>query len=306
MHVGVPMPLPPLNALRAFEAAARHLSFTRAAAELHVTQAAVSHQIKALERALGVALFRRANRRLALTDAGQGYLPAVRDAFDGLTLATARLRAEESRGRLTISTLSSFAARWLVPRLGKFMRAHPEIDLRVSPSDALVDFRRDEVDVAIRFGRGRYTGLHSVRLMTEDLYPVCSPRLAAGAKPLRRPEDLHHHLLLHDDNESGWRNWLLAAGVEGIDMTRGPLYTDSSMLIEAAVNGDGVALARGALARDALASGRLLRPFRLRLPAEYAYYVVCPEESAERPKIVALRDWLLREAAEDRAREARA
>lgn len=298
--------LPPLNALRAFDAAARHLSFTLAAAELHVTQAAISHQIKALEQSLGIALFRRANRRLALSEAGQAYLPAVRQAFDALVVATARLRAQDSRGRLTLSTLSSFAARWLVPRLGKFMRAHPEIDLRISPGDALVNFRRDDVDVAIRYGRGRYPGLHSVRLMTEDLFPVCSPRLLAGPTPLRAPEDLRRHLLLHDDNESGWRNWLLAAGVDGIDLTRGPLYTDSGMLIEAAINGDGVALARGALARDALASGKLRRPFHLRLPAEYAYYFVCPEESAERPRVVALRDWLVGEAAAERGLDAQA
>lgn len=298
--------LPPLNALRAFDAAARHLSFTLAAAELHVTQAAISHQIKALEQSLGIALFRRANRRLTLSEAGQAYLPAVRQAFDALVVATARLRAQDSRGRLTLSTLSSFAARWLVPRLGKFMRAHPEIDLRISPGDALVNFRRDDVDVAIRYGRGRYAGLHSVRLMTEDLFPVCSPRLLAGPTPLRAPEDLRRHLLLHDDNESGWRNWLLAAGVDGIDLTRGPLYMDSGMLIEAAINGDGVALARGALARDALASGKLQRPFHLRLPAEYAYYFVCPEESAERPRVVALRDWLVGEAAAERGLDAQA
>ncbi len=288
--------LPPLNAVRAFEAAARHLSFTKAAEELHVTQAAVSHQVKTLEQHLGLKLFRRLNRALVLTEAGQAYLPPVRRIFDQLYEATKRLTEHEARGKLTVSVLPSFAARWLVPRLGRFVKTYPEIDIRVAPSETLADFAREDVDVGIRYGRGRYPGLRTDRLMTEDIFPVCSPVLLQGSHPLRRPTDLKHHVLLHDDDHGDWRTWLLAAGVEDVDPTRGPVFTDSSMLVQAAVEGQGVALARGALAADDLASGRLVRPFMLSLPAEFAYYVVCPETTADQPKVVAFREWLLQES----------
>jgi len=288
--------LPPLKALRAFEVAARHLSFTEAAKELHVTQAAISHQVKALEEFLGVTLFRRLNRSLLLTEEGQAYLPSVRRAFDLLHEATARILEQEESGILTVSVLPSFGARWLVARLGRFRERHPDIDVHVSPSAKLVDFSRENVDVGIRYGRGEYPGLRADRLFTEDIVPVCSPRLLDGPHPLREPRDLKHHTLLHDESYGDWRAWLLAAEVEGVEPTRGPIFTDSSMLIEAAAAGQGVALARGMLAFDALADGRLVRPFDLSLPTEYAYYIVCPEETAERPKIVAFREWLLKEA----------
>ncbi|MDX1514041.1 MAG: transcriptional regulator GcvA, partial [Gammaproteobacteria bacterium] len=227
--------LPPLNALRAFEAAARHLSFTRAAEELHVTQAAVSHQVKSLEEYLGIKLFRRFNRSLLLTDEGQAYLPTMTKAFDLMSDATSRLVKKDPAGPLTVSVLPSFAARWLVPRLGRFRRAHPEIDLRIDPATQLVDFGRGDVDVGIRYGRGEYPGLRSDRLMEEDIFPVCSPALLDGEHPLKDPEDLAHHTLLHDDGHGDWRTWLLAAGVDGVDPTRGPIFTDSSMLIQAAM-----------------------------------------------------------------------
>jgi LysR family glycine cleavage system transcriptional activator len=291
--------LPPLNGLRAFEAAARHLSFTRAAEELGVTQAAISHQVKALEERLGVQLFRRLNRALLLTDAGQQYLPELRDAFDRIDAATERLLAQDSRGPLTISTLRSFAAKWLVPRLGRFRALHPEIDVRIAPSEHLTDFSREDVDLALRYGRGDWPGLHAEWLMTEDIFPVCSPRLLEDPQGLRKPEDLVRFPLLHDDHHGNWRVWLLAAGVEGVEPARGTTFTDSSMVVQAAVEEQGVALARGALAADDLAAGRLVRPFDISLPAEFAYYVVCPEATAERPKITAFREWLVAEAAQD-------
>ncbi|HET8727749.1 MAG TPA: transcriptional regulator GcvA [Alphaproteobacteria bacterium] len=295
--------LPSLKALRTFEAAGRHLSFTRAAAELHVTQAAVSHQIKALEEELGLQLFRRGHRGLLLTDVGQTYLPEVRAAFEKLAQATDRLRTHDATGALTVSVLPSFAARWLVPRLRRFRRRHPDIDVRLSANDHVVDFERDDVEVAIRYGTGKYQGLAADRFLTEEFFPVCSPALLEetpdGPPPLRRPEDLRWHTLLHDDMRTDWAMWLLAAGVEGIDPRRGPAFTDSAMLLQAAVDGQGVALGRSALAADDLIAGRLVRPFEISLPAEYAYHIVYPERSAQRPKIVAFRDWLLDEAAQD-------
>ena len=289
--------LPSLNALRAFEAAARHLSFTRAAHELNVTQAAISHQVKALEERLGVRLFRRLNRALLLTDAGQGYLPPLREAFDRLAEATDRVAARDAGGALTVSVLPSFAAKWLVPRLGRFREVCPDVDVRIAPSGHLTDFDREDVDVAIRYGAGKWPALRADFVMTEDIYPVCSPALLDGPNPLHAPRDLRHHTLLHDSELGRWGVWLLAAGVEGVDPTRGPGFTDSSLVVQAAVEGQGVALARSALAAADLAAGRLIKPFDLSMPAEYAYYVVCPEATAERPKVAAFREWVLAEAA---------
>jgi len=285
--------LPPLNALRAFEAAARHLSFTRAADELAVTQAAVSHQVKTLEEWLGLKLFQRQNRTIHLTRQGQAYLPAVRQALDLVAEATRRLVDTDARGPLTVSVLPSFAAKWLLPRLSQFRARHPEIDVRISTSDHLVDFMRDDVDMAVRMGRGGWSGLTAIKFLDEDLFPVCSPSLLEGPHPLKRPEDLKHHTLLHDDMRQDWRTWFLAAGVEGIDPTRGPGYTDSSMVIQAAVEGQGVALGRSALAASDLASGRLVKPFEVTLPAGFAYYVVFPPAAIEQPKVKAFVDWLL-------------
>jgi LysR family glycine cleavage system transcriptional activator len=296
--------LPPLNALRAFEAAARHLSFTRAAAELFVTQAAVSHQIKALESHVGVKLFRRLPRQLLLTDGGQAYAQALTDVFTRLARATARLREPDAtrRSLLTVSVVPSFAARWLVPRLGRFRKLHPEIDVRVSPQSAAADFARDDVDVGIRYGGGRYPGLRSDRLLDDELFPVCSPGARRGKHALRQPRDLRHHVLLHDETYEDWRTWLAVAGVgiaDGIDASRGPIFTDASMLIEAAMGGQGVALARRVLAESELRSGRLVRPFRaeLTLASDRAYFVVAPKATADQPRIKAFREWLMREAA---------
>ena len=302
--------LPPLNALRAFEAAARHLSFTRAAEELNVTQAAISHQVKALEERLGVRLFRRLNRALLLSEEGQGYLPPVRDALDAIAVATERLLARDKLGALTVSAAPSFAAMWLVPRLVRFREAHPDIEVRISADDRLTDFGRDDVDLVIRYGRGKYPGLHSIRLMTEDVFPVCAPILLDGPHPLREPGDLRHHTLLHDypigaasgEALADWRMWLLAAGVADVDPERGPAFSHSNLLLQAAIDGQGVALGRTPLVAAEIAAGRLVKPFDLVLPAGFAYFIVCPETAAERPKIAAFRDWLIEEAGETSVR----
>lgn len=288
--------LPPLNALRAFEAAARHLSFTKAAEELHVTQAAISHQIKGLEEWLAMPLFRRMNRALILTEAGQAYLPPVKDAMDTLAQATERLFRQDQAGSLTVSTMPSFAAKWLVMRLGRFQALHPDIDVLLLTTPQLTDFAQQDVDVAIRFGLGRWPDVRAERLMKEDIFPVCAPHMLDGPKPLRTPGDLRHHTLLHDDYMINWTNWFEAAGVSGIDVTRGPRYTDSALLIQAATDGQGIALAREVLVADDLAAGRLVRLFTVTLPGDYAYYVVAPHHYFARPKVQAFRDWIFSEA----------
>lgn len=294
--------LPPLNALKAFEAAARHESFTRAAEELFVTPGAVSHQVKALESELGVKLFNREPQRLVITEAGRHYLGVIRDALDRIALGTERLLQRQSSGTLTVSTSPNFAAKWLVHRLGRFAEKHPTIDLRVSAALHHVDFAREDVDVAVRHGDGVVPGLDATRLCTEELFPVCSPDLLQGDQPLRRPADLSGHTLLHLDNRQDWSKWLDVAGVERVDLSRGPVLNQASMVIDAAVAGQGIALARTALATQDLISGRLVRPFRLALPVSYAYWIVCPKATAELPKVTTFREWLIAEAAEDARR----
>ncbi len=293
--------LPPLKALRAFEAAGRHLSFTRAAGELNVTQAAVSHQIKALETWLDVPLFKRLNRALLLTEPGQQYLHAVRKALESLADATQQLVATGGGEPLTISVMPSFGAKWLVSRLARFGRQHPGVDLRFSAEDKLVDFNHDDVDIAIRFGRGVWPGLHADLLMRQDVFPVCSPRLLKdGPHPLKSPNDLRYHTLLHERPASyDWRTWLLAAGVEGVDLIRGPSFSHAHVLLQATIDGQGVALGATPLVDDDLAAGRLVKPFELTLPGEWAYYVVCPEERAEEANIEAFREWILGEARQE-------
>jgi LysR family glycine cleavage system transcriptional activator len=272
--------LPPLNALRAFEAAARHLSITRAAEELHVTPAAVSHQVKGLEAYLGVQLFKRANRSLLLTDAGQACLP------DRLAEAMEAVRAGDESGPLTVSVPPSFGAKWLVTRLDRFRQANPGYDVRL---DA-------------RYGAGHYEGMRVDRLMDEVAIPVCSPRLLEGDAPLRVPADLCRHTLLHhtapyqDDSYPDWRMWLQAAGVDSCDLSRGPTFSLASMAVQAAIDGQGVALVGSVLVADDIAAGRLVRPFELSFPVNFAYYVVCPVVTADRPRVVAFREWLLEEA----------
>jgi LysR family glycine cleavage system transcriptional activator len=296
--------LPPLSALRAFEAAARHLSFSKAAAELHVTPAAISHQIAGLEAYYGVQLFRRLTRALMLTEAAQAALPPLREAFERLGEAAQRLDAHRTEGVLTISVSPSFAAKWLVPRLSRFQALNPRIELRIDANDQLVDFDRDGVDLGIRYGRGGYPGLRVDMLIEDEVAPVCSPRLMAGPHPLRRPADLRHHALLHvewktmSEAAPSWRMWLLAAGIEGVDSGRGPRFSLESMALQAAIDGQGVALTSNVLSEDDVRAGHLVRPFDITLgpPGRFAYWVVCPAWRAEQPKVQAFRDWLLAEA----------
>jgi LysR family transcriptional regulator, glycine cleavage system transcriptional activator len=294
--------LPSLNALKAFEATARQESFTKAAHELCVTQGAVSQQVKGLEDELGVRLFRRERQRLVITDAGRAYLEVVRDAFDRLAMGTERLLQRQKSGTLTITTSPNFAAKWLVHRLGRFAEAHPGIDLRVSASIQHIDFAREDIDLALRHGDGQWPGMHVTRLCTEELFPVCSPRLLSGRGALRLPRDIKHHTLLHVNGTDGWASWLARVGVDGVDFKRGIVFNQASMAIDAAVDGQGIALARTALASWDLISGRLVRPFAQALEAPYAFWIVCPKSAADLPKISTFRNWLLKEAEEDARR----
>lgn len=288
--------LPSLNGLRAFEAAARHLSFTLAAAELNVTQTAISHQIRRLEEELGIRLFIRQNRALALTPEARDYLPGVRAAFNDLRLATDRLLRKDDDKVLTVSTLASLAAKWLLPRLTDFQEQHPGIDVRITTSTSLVDFQRDNVDAAIRYGRGQWPGLRADWLMADELFPVCSPSLLRGDKPLRQPEDLRGYPLLHTSNANSddWRLWLTAAGLPA-DIARQPGITFDMifMTIQAAIDGIGVAMGRTSYVQDDIAKGRLVVPFKIALPADAGFYLVAPEGRREAPKLAAFREWML-------------
>ncbi len=299
----MPQRLPSLNALRAFEAAARHLSLTKAARELHVTPAAVSHQVRALEADLGVSLLRRVKGEFVLTETAQTVLPVLRAGFDQIAEAARRLRADEARHFLTISVGPTFAATWLVRRLGAFKAAFPEIDVRLQTTDQVVDFARDGVDVGIRFGAGDYPGLQAVRLFDEEIYPVCSPGLLERGPPLDSPADLAQHTLLHVEwtwaltkgETLDWQLWLRAAGAQQVDALRGPRFSHTSLALQAAIEGQGLALGSESLARDDLTAGRLVRPFDVVLPVNFAYYLIYPEETAERPKIANFRHWILAE-----------
>jgi LysR family glycine cleavage system transcriptional activator len=287
--------LPSLNGLRAFEAAARYLSFTRAAAELNVTQTAISHQIRRLEEQLGKRLFVRQSRGLALTREARDYLPAIRTAFDDLRRATERLQRPDREGVLTVSTTASLATKWLVTRVARFQEANPGIEVRISTSTHLVDFQREEVDMAVRYGLGNWPGLRTQWLMAEDIFPVCSRALMTGEKPLRRPEDLAHHTLLHTTvAREDWQLWLTAAGLPvSLALRRGLSFDQAFMALQAAMEGLGVALGRSRLVDDDLAAGRLVRPFDVVLPTDAGYYIVAPEETADLPKIALFRDWLI-------------
>jgi LysR family glycine cleavage system transcriptional activator len=299
--------LPPLNALRAFEAAARHLSFVDAADELAVTPAAVSHQVKALEGHLGVTLFQRLPRSLLLTEQGQILAPQLTRGFDRLAEAVARVRVDDVQTVLSVTVLPSFAVRWLLPRLAGFRRLNPGLEIEVHAQHHPVDFRRERVDVALRYGRGGWTGLYAERFLDDEVFPVCSPRLLDGPRPLLGPQDLRHHTLIHDvltgDDEAWvtWQPWLVHFGLDDVDHRRGPRYSDSHMMLEAAASGEGVALGRSSIMADDLASGRLVRPFPDSQIADYAYYFLCRTDAIDRPAVRAFRDWLVAAAAADPA-----
>jgi LysR family glycine cleavage system transcriptional activator len=285
--------LPPLNALRAFEATARHLSVKNAADELCVTPGAVSQLLKALELYLGVTLFTRANRGIFLTAAGQDYLPAVRNAFRQIADATGRIATSADAGILTVSVTPSFAAAWLVPRLKDFQEAHPEIDVQVLTGNQLVDFSRDGVDLAVRHGLGRYAGLHSEYLLAVELIPVASPTLVRQLGMPANPTDLIDWPHVHDAERKEWHFWFQALGIDEIGPPRGPAFDDSGLLLKAVLAGQGAGLLPVAIAAHDLGEGRLVKLSDIVWPGAYAYYLVFPEASQERPKVAAFRAWIL-------------
>ena len=310
--------LPPLNALKVFESAARHLSLKQAAQELNVTPAAVSHQVKLLEEHLGIQLFRRLNRGLELTPAARAALPQLSAGFDTLAQAVAVMRPQPDTGQLTISAAPSFATRWLVPRLHRFFSAHPEVDVRVSArlrrvkqgekdrdvERATLENWLQESDVAILYGHGGYDGYRADKLFAPTIAPICSPRLINGEQPLSTPQDLVHHTLVHDDTGilydgvGFWEEWLKGAGVSGIDIDRGPHFSHAVLAIEAAADSLGVVVTIPLLAANELAAGRLVMPFKLQVPAKSAYYAVSNDAAGARPAVAAFREWLLEEAAQ--------
>ena len=299
--------IPPLNALRSFEVAARRGGFTSAARELHVTPAAVSHQIKSLETYLDVQLFRRLPRGLEITEAGRKLLPHLTRGFDHFARAVEDLSAGGLAGPLKINAAPSFATLWLVPRLNGFLRTYPDIDFCVLASETAPDLTRGEVDIRLPYGMGDYPGFATRLIMREQIFPVCAPSLLNQMR-LRRFSDLRHHTLLHDINTGSgeptmtWRRWLRDAGVSGVDPDQGVKFGNSILLVESAVRGQGVALGRTSLVGDHLATGRLVRPLKASRPADYAYYAVTTRSGAERPRVQAFLGWLEAEV-EREARE---
>ena len=294
--------MPPLNALRAFEAAGRHLSFTKAADELCVTPAAISQQVKTLEGYLGVKLLRRKGRGLELTDKGRACLPEVHEGFDRLSASMERLAQRDAGELLTVSVSPCFGNIWLAPRLPRFQAMYPDIDVRVLAIIHQLAAGRDNSDIAIRYIPGPFPASKVEALMPEHVFPVCSPELAESKPPLRVPHDLRHHRLLHDETARAiegfpdWQRWLMAAGVKGVDLQRGSRLTLSSMVVQAAIRGEGVALARSVLVEDDLASGRLVRPFAFDYPQSFSYYLVTAEADYQQKKIRAFWSWILDEA----------
>ncbi|AWI81830.1 LysR family transcriptional regulator [Parazoarcus communis] len=308
--------LPPLNALRAFEVAARHLSFRRAAEELSVTPTAISHQIRSLEEHLGVSLFRRLTRALELTPEGEAMLPKLREGMDCFSAAVAAVRAFAPDPRLVVLAPPSLALRWLLPRLQRFTSMYPEVELHLSGSAAMIDRgdaatqRLPDVEAAlstapeiwIRNGYGRYPGCRVDLVLEPDYTAVCSPQLLRGKLPLRKPTDMRYQTLIHDDTiqdlqeRPNWAEWLKVAGVKGVDTTAGPHFTDSGLAIAAALGGFGVALLSRPLVAAEIAAGQLVAPFDISLGRRFAYYIVTPEEIADRPVVAAFRNWLLDES----------
>jgi LysR family glycine cleavage system transcriptional activator len=293
--------LPPLKSLQAFEAAARRLSFSKAAEELFVTPAAISQQVKQLETYLGVPLFHRLTRSVSLTGEAKTMLPLMTEGFDSLAEAIDRLKLEGRSGILTVSTVPTFAIKWLVHHLTDFSEQYPDIDVRLDASLETRDFNRDGIDVSIRLGMGDYPGFHVSKVFDERVSPVCSPKLLEGSTPLAKLEDLKSHRLLHVDwgaltNQSpDWQMWALAAGLEDMSVNRGPRFTVENMAIEAAINADGVALVSHSAVVEDLKAGRLVRPFDLTVQSDLAYWLVCPHAHLRKAKVTAFCNWLLAE-----------
>ncbi len=285
--------LPPLNSLKVFEAAARHLSFTRAAEELFVTQAAVSHQIKALEEFLSLKLFRRRNRSLLLTEEGQSYFLDIKEVFSAIAEATDKVMERSEKGALTISLPPSFAIQWLVPRLADFNQQQPDIDVRIKAVDMEEGSLTDDVDVAIYYGRGHWPGLRADKLYQEYLIPVCAPSLLLGSKPLGSLSDLAQHVLLHDTSRKEWKQFCKENHVEGVNVNQGPIFSHSAMVLQAAVHGQGIALANNVLAKPEMEAGRLVAPFEQILVTKNAFYVVCHDKQIDMARIETFRNWML-------------
>lgn len=287
--------LPPLNALRAFEAGARHLSFTKAAEEMHVTQAAVSHQVKALEEHLGYPLFKRMTRKLALTEQGRVLFPVVSEAFMRIADTAADLRSAGDSHTLTVSVTPSFGAKWLVYRLPEFWKKHPEIDLKIHHTIQLSDLRHDDVDLAVRFGAGYWDGLTTEFLLRVDYTPVCSPALLTGKHPLKCPADLRHHTLLHEDDYDGWTQWLAVAGVTDVNPRKGPVMDDINTIVQTAISGAGVALGRISMVEREIEAGNLVKPFDVTVLTDLGYHLVYLPDALEREKVRVFRDFLMEE-----------
>ncbi len=299
--MSAPYNFPPLNSLRAFEAAARHLSFQNAAEELSVTPGAISQQIKKLEDILQTPLFHRDSRAVTLTEAGRVLRPDLSRGFESLDDAVQQLKQSAEHQHITVSMTPSFAAKWLVPRLEKWTAQQPNVDVRISASLGLANFGPDGVDLGVRFGSGNYDGLTSALLLKESFVVVCSPIFIDGSTQIKTLEDLHDHTLIHVSGPQGtpgtdWQEWLKSAGVDGIDTSRGLVFDDTAVAILAAIGGQGVLLSRRALVEDDIAAGRLALPFDLDLPLEFAWRIVAPEGKLKRPEVNAFRDWLLSEA----------
>lgn len=297
-----PQPLLPLNALRAFEAIARHMSFARAAEELHVTPAALSHQIRGLEEQLGLPLFTRRTRSIELTEAGRTLYPGLHAGFESVRGAVARLDRERAANILVISATVGLTAKWLMPRLWRFLHAHPEIDARVAATMRVVDFAADGVDVAIRMSNGNHPDLHVEKLFDDAMLPVCSPRLVEQG--LRSADDLVRFPLIHHDISMSmrappqWSDWLGMVGRNEIDASRGMRVNVADHALDAAVAGAGVSLSFKLIASDDVHSGRLVTPFGPELPLAIGYHFVCPKGHEAKPKVRAFRDWLFAEMAD--------
>lgn len=290
--------LPPLNALKAFEAAARHMSFARAADELNVTQSAVSQHVRQLEEHLGLKLFLRQNNSLTLTEAGRALLPPMREAFKSLLEAAISVKSRDFENILKISAPPTFSIKWLRSRLGDFRTKYPDVEIKLIASKKWIDFSREDFDAAIRYGQGEYPGLITEKIMSEDIFPVCSPTLFHSSVSLRSLADLRFHTLLHAEHSSeditapNWVHWVSTMSIEGIDASKGPSYTPASLAIDAAIAGEGIALAKGKWVDDDIAAGRLVKPFEEVLPSPFSYYLVYPGGAASR-KLAIFRRWLL-------------
>jgi len=285
--------LPPLNSLKSFEAAGRLLSFTRAAHELNVTQAAVSHQIKLIEGYLDLTLFVRTPRKLVLTEQGRALLPDIIEAFDKLSNAIGAVRQDPSSKMISVRLAPSFAAKWLSPRLKYFWLQHPEIDLRLYHAHPAVEFDREEIDIAVTYGKGDWPGVVADPILSLDFYPVCTPAFMTNDRPLSNIDNLRYYSLLHDANYECWSDWLKLAKIEGINANKGTIIDDTNVLIQAAVDGQGVALGSTTFVQDLLDSGKLVKPFDITLVNEFAYYVVCPEAHLKNSSVQAFKNWLL-------------